>query len=705
MHAYERFILLSYLTNLSAMPKEDWRLMWRRSELPDWFFCHFNDLGIRAPKLPSDEAAVHAGNGHGKLVTLDELLETAPEKAGDAIRACLQALPPATSPSRFSASERRIKWIGAHTGMKEGDMAVLGLLARATTAPLVKQLLGALKGVLRYAPCAASQPEEVDITHIAGALRLPIHSVRKTLSAQAPLLAFGLVVDRRGDDYAISNTVLHLLSEQRLTNSRARELLLGKPRRSSLGWTDFSHLGPDADLAADLIRAGGKAREQGINILLYGPPGAGKTEFASVLASHLGLDALFVGEADEDGDEPERHNRIAALAVGQRVAAQAGKVLLIVDEADDLFVGVGASSSMKRRGSKIFMNRLVDGSPLPTIWITNHPDQLGKAVLRRMTFAMELCEPDRSQRRRMVQRMANRRGASLSAEDLEMLADIKAPAAVIDSGIRTAALCQGGGATAARVASSIEVVMQGRGSAVNRREPEFIADICRTDRPLEDLVTRSAANQQLPVSFCFFGAPGTGKSAFARYLASRMGYDVLEYRASDLLGKYVGETEQNIAAAFRKATHQKAFLVFDEADSLLGDRASARTQWEVSQVNEMLTCMETHTLPFACTTNRHDALDPASMRRFLFKVQFMPMSWPELQAAFRKYFHAECPSGLRRVDCLTPGDFALVSRRMALMGTSDPEVVAAELMNEASMKPGEQQRPMGFRAGAPFISQ
>jgi len=73
-----------------------------------------------------------------------------------------------------------------------------------------------------------------------------------------------------------------------------------------------------------------------------------------------------------------------------------------------------------------------------------------------------------------------------------------------------------------------------------------------------------------------------------------MGVPVLHKRASDLLNPFVGGTEQNIAGAFAEAREAQAFLVFDEADSLLLERADAVRSWEISQVNEMLTWMESH---------------------------------------------------------------------------------------------------------------
>ena len=69
---------------------------------------------------------------------------------------------------------------------------------------------------------------------------------------------------------------------------------------------------------------------------------------------------------------------------------------------------------------------------------------------------------------------------------------------------------------------------------------------------------------------------------------------VLHKRTSDLLSMWVGGTEKRIADAFAEARDDQAFLVFDEADSLLADRRGAQRNWEVTQVNEMLTWMESH---------------------------------------------------------------------------------------------------------------
>ena len=192
---------------------------------------------------------------------------------------------------------------------------------------------------------------------------------------------------------------------------------------------------------------------------------------------------------------------------------------------------------------------------------------------------------------------------------------------------------------------------------------------------LLDRLVRPGADRA--VSFLLSGPPGSGKSAWVRHLAERMGLQVLQKRASDLLDAFVGGTERNIADAFAEARDTNAFLVFDEADSLLLDRADAVRSWEISQVNEMLTWMEQHALPFACTTNLPDRLDRASLRRFLVKVRFDWLTQAQARLAFRRFFGLTAPPQLDGLRTLTPADFALVRRRAAMIGAAEPRSIGA----------------------------
>jgi SpoVK/Ycf46/Vps4 family AAA+-type ATPase len=172
--------------------------------------------------------------------------------------------------------------------------------------------------------------------------------------------------------------------------------------------------------------------------------------------------------------------------------------------------------------------------------------------------------------------------------------------------------------------------------------------------------------------------------------------EVLDKRYSELISAYLGESEKAIARAFEEASDLRAFLILDEADSLLRERGAARHSWEITQVNEMLNSMERHLYPFACTTNAPGLLDQATARRFLFKVRFLPMMAAQIRAAFRRAFGLDSPEFVLKLDNLTPGDFAVVARKAAAFGEPDCSRLAQWLDEEAKAKPEGRKVRIGF---------
>ena len=220
----------------------------------------------------------------------------------------------------------------------------------------------------------------------------------------------------------------------------------------------------------------------------------------------------------------------------------------------------------------------------------------------------------------------------------------------------------------------------------------------RSDTDLVGLADRLADCNERRFSLCLQGPPGTGKSACVRYLADRLGLEVVQKRASDLMSPWVGQTERKIAEAFREARDEEAFLVFDEADSLLADRRHAVRNWEVSQTNEMLTWMESHPLPFACTTNFADRLDAATLRRFVFKIALDYLAPGQAASAFRGYFGIDAPPEVSQLSTLTPGDFAVVRKKAEILQCLDDPPALAGMLREECHAKEERRSPIGFSA-------
>ena len=495
----------------------------------------------------------------------------------------------------------------------------------------------------------------------------------------------------------MSLVVHRLLSLPRFEARRVSDLLLGQPARASLAWKDFEHLGDLHDLAARIVgnaRGLRGAAKLGVNLLFYGPPGTGKSEFAKALGARVGFSVQFCGKMGEESAEPNRRERIAALLIANAVGAVARRTIVVVDEADDLLDGFDDEDALNR-GSKVFMNRLVERAGTPTIWITNDVDRLGPAIIRRMNLALRFPKPSFSVRKTMVARIAKSAGFQMNEAALEELARRPAPPALIENAIRSAAHIRGSASDARAILGSALRALSRRDVPTESASIRFDPTLSSADVDLARLADQVARSSSRAMSFCLSGPPGAGKSAYARHLAERLDLDVLEKRFSDLSSIWLGESEKTIAAAFEEAADLRAFLIIDEADSLLRDRLAAQHSWEITRVNEMLTQMERHPYPFACTTNAVELLDAAAARRFLFKVRFLSMSADQIAKAFRNAFGAAAPRTVLKLSGLTPADFATVSRKASVLGEHDVRILTQSLETEAQAKPSARQ-PIGF---------
>ena len=595
--------------------------------------------------------------------------------------------------------KRNLSALAAHMELANEECEIFELAIRAARNGPVRSLCEALVDDGRL-------PVEEAVVHLTG--QSPAR-VRKALAQSGKLLISGLLQFERPPHSGIG-----LLPSDRLLAaldppSRGIDDILGRVfapvEPASVVWPDFEHLGAGRDFAFRLLRGAIKRREKGVNILLHGEPGTGKTEFCKVLAQRTGANLHAVGEADEDGDEPSRSQRLQQLRLGQRLLGQQGKSIILFDEMEDLFAGIDHGffgPSLRRSGSKVHINRLLENNPVPTLWTTNDIKDCDPAFLRRISFTLELRTPPVAVRTRIWEKLAAYHQVSLSKElCLELAHSMEDAPALASSALRAARITRGGADDVKLAATAISRAVRGGCSPTTvPGAVRFDPELTNADHDLalitERFVSCGPSNSG---GLCLSGPPGTGKSAFARFIAERMDMPVLERRASDLLDCYVGGSERNIAKAFAEARDTRAFLVFDEADSLLGTRSDATHRWEISQVNEMLTWMENHPLPFACTTNLADQLDPATARRFSLRIDFLPLSLPQRKACFLRFFKMAPPVGLQVLDQLTPGDFAVVTKRSKLLGITEPEALLSELRREQASKPNITN-PIGFRAAS-----
>jgi SpoVK/Ycf46/Vps4 family AAA+-type ATPase len=159
---------------------------------------------------------------------------------------------------------------------------------------------------------------------------------------------------------------------------------------------------------------------------------------------------------------------------------------------------------------------------------------------------------------------------------------------------------------------------------------------------------------------------------------------------------------------FEEAASENAVLLLDEADSFLRSRRLAERNYEVTEVNEMLQGMERNACVFICTTNLFEELDEAALRRFTFKIRFLPMTAEQRLRMFvaeallgqADAMSTEQGQRLAALDQLVPGDFAAVQRQVEILAepfTADEFL--SQLESEHRVKPEvRRRRAIGFQA-------
>ena len=545
--------------------------------------------------------------------------------------------------------------------------------------------------------------ETLDMEALVGTLtQLAPHAIRTAEVVRLDLV--GRWTSKEGKvEFGLCWSFERLLDARTGQHESLIDGLLGRRQAARHALADFPAQRREADLALALLRGALDGGARGINILIHGPPGTGKTELARTLAAALGEPLHAVGEADSDGDEPTRFDRVAALRLALRTLEKRGHALLLFDEMEDLLGNAQAEQDGRirnRSGSKLFVNRLLEENVVPVIWTSNAIVDVDPAILRRFSLSIRMDFPGVAHSPAMLERVSAEEAVAVDPALQALAARAPEAASLFRVAARAAGLA-GDPASASRFAGSVLGAMHGHD--IEPRAPrDFDEGLLTADTDLPALfaeLTRAGAPADF--SLLLTGAPGTGKTEAVQALARRLGRPLHMKRASDLMSKWVGGTEKAIARAFAEARRQGAILFFDEVDSLLADRQGATASWEVSQVNELLTWMEDHPLPFTAATNHAAKLDPASARRFVFKVEMRALDTPRARRAFVHFFGRPAPAALDRVGGLTLGDFAVVARQARFARALDDGTLVERLRRERAARPAMPQ-PIGFGSDAPF---
>ena len=389
------------------------------------------------------------------------------------------------------------------------------------------------------------------------------------------------------------------------------------------------------------------------------------------------------------------------------------KAILLVDEADLIL-------NCCEKGA---LNFFLEQIQVPVIWISNNIGFIEASSLRRFDYSLYFERLESEKRIDMWRSVIKEQHAAklLSPETVQNLADTyPITAGGITQAIAGAKMlkkcgCKIDSAEIVREMADAQTKLMGLSMEYASRDkethaPSYVLDVLNLDCEMSYVqhVMKSfdekwkkmlPADKPDSLNVLFYGPPGTGKTELAKFIARDLNRKLMIRKASDLLNCFIGETEQNIRKMFREAEEKKAILFLDEADSMIQDRAGASHNWEVTQVNELLTQMENFKGIFIAATNFNDNLDSASRRRFAMKVKFGYLQPDGAEAMWNGFFpEFACPAAVRELRQLAPGDFNAVYGTLRFFDKSElsAEKILDALKREIACKDSREGRHMGL---------
>lgn len=548
------------------------------------------------------------------------------------------------------------------------------------------------------------------VSLLAFALPYTRRQVAHALAPDMPLLACGLVqTERHGNGLELMRGLDDIMLYEQDGPHTLLTAFSIRNQTPSLTLNDFVHLQPFIDRLLRYLHRSARQPQPGVNVLIYGAPGTGKTELTRALSAQLQWCLHEVKFANNQGEALNGRERFARYQLCQQVLRNDAHSLVLFDEVEDVF------NERISEGQKAWVNQLLENNPRPTFWLSNDVSNMDSAFIRRFDLVLAMPELTADVRLSIARRLLDKLNVTepwlqqlAQQSQLEPAHVARAAKVVKKLGYRKAEKVE---AAMEDLLANLYQALGYRWQRLNQpRTPSlFNPALCATDTPLTPMINglqRSGMGR-----LCLFGPPGTGKTALATHLAATLDKPLITKKASDLLDAYVGGTEKKLAAAFAEAKTSNGILLIDEADSLLANRAGAVRNWEVSQMNELLVQMEQFNGILVMATNFMTHLDMAALRRFDFKIRFTyfnaEQAWMyfntvlglAIKGGFYEQDVAHLHPAVSQLTQLTPGDFAAVARRHQVMGeTISPNSLLAGLQQEHSLKTADQSKSIGFLA-------
>ena len=252
----------------------------------------------------------------------------------------------------------------------------------------------------------------LDVSHyLSVILQIPLKDVQNALASHSQLSNSGILrLSKRGPDFLLVK--LDLMNGLNEVLQDPQSDLFGMLRNyflsakeSTLGSSDFEYISKDFSLISSYLRKATEKKMPGVNILIHGRPGTGKSELVTTIAKELGFNLYEISVVSTEDDALTGNRRFSAYQLCQKILSRQDKTLILFDEVEDVFPGDSLSSNSFKTNDdrrKAWINRLLETNPVPAVWVSNNIEQIDHAFIRRFDFVFKLDTPPKNIRAKIL---------------------------------------------------------------------------------------------------------------------------------------------------------------------------------------------------------------------------------------------------------------------------------------------------------------
>jgi SpoVK/Ycf46/Vps4 family AAA+-type ATPase len=385
-----------------------------------------------------------------------------------------------------------------------------------------------------------------------------------------------------------------------------------------------------------------------------------------------------------------------------------------MDEADEflnshfsffsIFFGMGKKESVRKN----WLNDFLESHNYKIIWITNHTFLMDESVKRRFDYSIQFSTFNGETREYITSQIIKKYNLEnlIQTEDLkEYFLDPSIPVGIIDNvlnqlqqivkvqkNISKEELLQ---IAKELFNSNYELVYNHKFKVLNSNDQFYQIDLIHSAPHYQEVLKQIESfihnnkNKEKNFNCLFYGLAGTGKTEFAKFIAKKFNYRVIEIQPSDIKHFFFGMSERIIKDYFKKASNGNCILIVNEIDVFLSKdpQHEAMNSIQMQFIQEM----ENFKGILIGTTNSIDKISARAKRRFHLKVEFLPLKKEKLQEVFLLFFSNHLPNPeltegqkkkLMELEDICLGDFYSVKRQIEYQGELYFEEIYKKLQEE-----------------------